>query len=66
LQAGNTLNLTDDEAGMLYWLREFPNRDVTVDATIWKLIAKGLVSYEDGRVSVTAAGVLWPDTSRLN
>lgn len=57
------MNLTDDEVGMLYWLREFPDRNVTVGTTISNLIAKGLVSYEDGRVSVTAAGVLWPDVA---
>lgn len=52
-------DLTDDEAGMLYWLREFPNRAVVVDDTAGSLIAKGLVNYEDGIVTVSAAGILW-------
>ena len=59
------MHLTDDEIGMLYWLREFPNRSVDIDATILSLMAKGLVDYKGETISVTAEGMLWPDLSKL-
>lgn len=53
--------LTDDEAGMLYWLREFPDRSVEVDDTIISLIAKGLLNRDGASITLTAAGMLWTE-----
>lgn len=59
------MDLTDDEAGMLYWLREFPNKTVVVDDTVRILITKGLVNDDDGIVRVSAAGILWPELNSV-
>ena len=59
------MDLTDDEVGMLYWLREFPNKAIVVDDTVSSLIAKGLVNYDEGIVTVSAAGILWPELNRV-
>jgi hypothetical protein len=51
------IELTDDEVGMLHWLREFPGQAGVEDAAVGSLLDKGLLKIEGGEVFVSHAGL---------
>lgn len=55
------IELTDDEVGMLNWFKEFPEGDGKNDETVQSLLAKGLLTVEDGKIVLSAAGRAWLD-----
>lgn len=59
-----SIELTDDEIGMLNWLREFPGKRVDLDSAVERLLANGLARNNDGRVEITPAGVEWLDRQK--
>lgn len=51
--------LTVDEVGMLNWFKEFPGRACVVDATVRRLLAKGLLTIEDATIGISSTGLSW-------